>query len=418
MLTEVMIFFTGGHGGSGKVSFRRERYVPRGGPDGGDGGDGGSIVLVADQSIRMLDELRRQPEIRAESGYDGSSVKRHGRNGRDEEVHVPVGTLLWLNEEEIADLASHGMSILIARGGRGGKGNARFARAARQAPRFAEQGLAGESLQVRLELRLIADAGLVGLPNAGKSTLLRAVSQAQPAVGAYPFTTLEPYLGIVEVGYDTFVMADIPGLIEGAHEGTGLGIDFLQHIRRTRVLIHVVDGGAVNPIADIDIVRKEVEAFGQGIGEKPWIVALNKLDLPAAKEQEHNVVSMLKQRDIEVFSISATNKAGTAQLAERLLQLIQVEHKRAAEQAVKEPPTLRPKPQVQKFKILRLKSGFSVRGSAASEIVEMLGLESEEARLEVMRRLRRLGVVSALVKAGIAPGDRVRIGGEELEWPA
>ena len=418
MLTEVQVTFTGGHGGSGKVSFRRERYVPRGGPDGGDGGEGGSVILIADESIRMLDDLRRKPELRAEAGQDGSSEKRHGKNGRDEEVHVPVGTLIWLKEEQIADLASHGMSIMMAKGGKGGRGNARFARATRQAPRFAERGLAGESRQVRLELRLIADAGLVGLPNAGKSTLLRAVSQAEPAVGAYPFTTLEPYLGIVEVGYETFVMADIPGLIEGAHEGIGLGIDFLQHIRRTRVLVHVVDGGAVDPVADIEIVRKEVKAFGQGVGEKPWIVALNKLDLSVAKEQEQSVINKLKRRNIEVYSISATNSEGTAQLAQRLLQLIQVEHTRASEQAAKELPTLRPKSRVQKFKIVQLKNGFAVRGTMASEIIEMLGLDSEEARLEVMRRLRRIGVVSALVKAGVEPGDRVRIGGEDLEWPA
>lgn len=418
MLTKIEITLTGGHGGAGAISFRRERYVPRGGPDGGDGGDGGSIVLVADESIRMFDELRRRPEIRAELGHDGSSVKRHGKNGRDEEIHVPVGTLIWLKEEMIADLATHGTNIQIVSGGKGGRGNARFASATRQAPRIAERGLAGESLQVRLELRLIADVGLVGLPNAGKSTLLRAVSQAQPAVAAYPFTTLEPYLGIVEVSYETFVMADIPGLIEGAHEGTGLGIDFLQHIRRTRVLVQVVDGGTVNPIGDIDIVRREVEAFGRGVADKPWIVALNKLDLPAAKEQEANVTSMLEQRDIEVYSISAVNSEGTVELAKRLLQLIQAEQARALAQPATKLPTLRPKPQVEMFKIVRLKHGFAVRGTAANEIVDMLGLESEETRVEVMRRLRRLGVVSALVKAGIEPGDRVRIGGEELEWPA
>ena len=365
----------------------------------------------------MLDDLRREPEIRAEAGGNGSPAKRHGKKGRDEEVHVPVGTLVWLKEELVVDLSSHGMNILVAKGGRGGKGNARFVRATRQTPRIAERGLAGERLRVRLELRLIADAGLVGLPNAGKSTLLRAVSQAQPTIGAYPFTTLEPYVGIVEVGYKTFVMADIPGLIEGAHEGTGLGIDFLQHIRRTRVLVHVVDGGAVDPIADIDIVRREVEAFGRGIAEKPWIVALNKLDLPAAKEQEKDVTRILRRRDIEVFSISAVNSEGTEELAERLLQLIQAEQAQASARAAKEPPTLRPEPEGRKFEVARLKRGFSVRGKVASETVEMLGLESEEARLEVMRRLRRLGVVSALVKAGIEPGDRVRIGGEELEWP-
>ena len=262
---------------------------------------------------------------------------------------------------------------------------------------------------------MLAEVGLVGLPNAGKSSLLRTISEARPKVGAYPFTTLEPYLGMVEVGYEVFVVADIPGLIEGAHQGAGLGIDFLQHIRRTRVLLHVIDSASTDPAADVRVIRRELQAFGEGLVDKQWVIALNKIDLPEVKEQERRVVEALQKENVVVHSISALTREGVDQLMKRLLSIVQEERDR--ELARPQPtPTLRPEPR-QEYKIVRLKRGFSVRGKAPAEIVERLGVESEEARAEVVRRLRRIGVAAALRRAGVQLGDRVRIGGAELEWP-
>ncbi len=420
MLDEITISVVAGAGGNGAVSFRRERYVPRGGPDGGKGGKGGDVVIEADLSVQVLTGLRRRMVVRAESGRDGAGGKRYGRAGKSVVIRVPVGTIVWQvagREEQRADLCEVGMRVVVARGGLGGKGNAQFATASRRAPRIAEKGLPGERGRIRLELRVLAEVGLVGLPNAGKSSLLRAVSAARPKVAEYPFTTLEPHLGVVEVGHETMVVADIPGLIQKAHEGAGLGIAFLQHVRRTRVLVHMVDLARPDPIDDIEVIRAELRAFGQGLCEKRWVVALNKLDLPEARERADRIANTLRARGIETYTVSARSGEGVTQLVEAVLDRVQEERAMEEEAARRRvPESLRPAP-LQQVQVIRTADGFEVRGEKPARVVAMLGVESEEARGEVARRLRRLGVVSALRRAGVQPGDRVRIGEAELQWP-
>lgn len=420
MLDEVSLSITGGAGGRGIVSFRRERYVPRGGPDGGDGGKGGDIRICADAHLRVLTSAGRQKKLLAEAGAAGGSAKRHGRAGKDLLVKVPVGTLIWqVGEEEIllADLGQNGASVVLAKGGRGGKGNARFATATRRAPRIAEKGLPGRSLEVRLELQLLADVGLVGLPNAGKSSLLQAITQARPKIGVYPFTTVEPQLGVVDYAYEIIIVADIPGLIEGAHKGRGLGVGFLRHIKRTLVLVQVVDGASPEVEEDIETIRGELSAFGHGLGEKRWLVALNKIDLQEAREQEAVIRLALQKKETEVYSISAESREGLTELVTAIAAAVQEEQRKRAETA--QPTDIvaaRPTP-IQPVKITKTRDGFIVHGTGPARVVEMLGVETEEARVEVARRLRRQGVATALRRKGAQPGDRIRIGGEELLWP-
>ena len=414
MLDELTLTVIAGHGGNGAVSFRRERFVPRGGPDGGDGGAGGAVVLVADPAVRLLDKLSRRMVVRAEVGRNGGPNKRYGRRGKDAVITVPVGTVVWLigakrEERQIADMCQPGICVVVARGGRHGRGNTKLATATRRAPHIAERGLEGEKAQIRLELRTLAEVGLVGLPNAGKTSILRAVSEARPKVGSYPFTTLEPYVGVVERGYETLLMADLPGLIEGAHEGIGLGMTFLQHVQRTHLLVLVVDGAGQDPADDIAVVRKELEAYGQGLVEKPWVVAFNKVDLPEAKQQ-------LDEVGVDIYRVSARTGEGLDQMLTALMAHVQRE--REAESADKE-TVVQPKPVDTKrpVTVVRVRGGFRVRGERPEQAVAMLGVESEEARAEIARRLRRMGAISALRRAGVKDGDQVRIGKEQLEWP-
>ena len=416
MLDELTLSLLAGAGGNGVVGFRRERYVPRGGPDGGDGGKGGDIVIEATRSVLVLDRLQRRRNVRGEAGGNGGPNKRHGRNGGDTVLQVPVGTIVWSDDGvQLADLWWDGARAVVALGGSGGKGNARLATSTRRAPRIAERGLPGETRKVRLELRLLAEAGLVGLPNAGKSSFLRAVSQAKPRVGAYPFTTLEPHLGIAEIGYETVVIADIPGLIEGAHGGAGLGDRFLQHIQRTCVLVHVVDSAVPEPLKDIETVRQELMAFGQGVGEKDWLVALNKIDLPAAAEKSNWLTGELKKRGVDAYAISALTGAGM----DKLLKVI-FERVRAVREEEERRPT---EPQIlqpvvnQAIDVVKIRGGFRVRGKRPEEAILRFGVDSEEARAAIARRLRRQGVERALRRAGVSEGDRVRIGKVELRWP-
>jgi GTP-binding protein len=401
-----------GSGGDGAVSYRREKFVPLGGPDGGDGGRGGDVILQADEGLTTLAHFRNRRIYKAEKGTAGAGGKRHGRNGKSLVLRVPVGTVVQAGEVSW-DLDENGERVVVARGGDGGRGNARFANSVRQAPGFAEKGMLGEELELRLELKLLADVGLVGLPNAGKSTLLRAVSHATPDVGDFPFTTLEPVLGVVEMGIDAFVMADLPGLIEGAHEGAGLGHQFLRHVERTRVIVHVLDAGAVDPLADYETVRREIELYDPRLATRPEIVALNKIDLPDAREK----AEMLRRsfQDRTVVLVSGATGEGTRALLQTLMRSLQ-ETRGAAAADEKPLPVLRPRGRERLEIELEDEGLYVIRSPKAEEDAHKLGQGGYEALDELQDRLRRQGLERALKRAGAKPGDRLRVGAVELEW--
>lgn len=323
---EAIITVQSGNGGRGCVSFRREKYIPRGGPDGGDGGKGGDVVLRASSGKRTLYDFRHKKQFRAQNGQQGQGRQKTGRDGEDLVIELPPGTLIRDAEtgQIIADLVEAGQRFVAAKGGRGGQGNTRFKSATHRAPRFAQPGEPGQSFTLTLELKLIADVGIIGLPNAGKSTLISAISSANPKIGAYPFTTLTPNLGVVQAGSNQpFIVADIPGLIAGAHEGTGLGIRFLRHIERTGILVHLVDASRIDqdsPLEDYRIVNTELAHYGRGLNEKLQIVVLNKLDLPGTAENARAFVSAVE--DKSVLLISAVTGAGVDRLISHILRLI------------------------------------------------------------------------------------------------
>jgi GTP-binding protein len=327
-------------------------------------------------------------------------------------LKVPVGTVVLAAGGESWDLNEPGARIVVAKGGDGGRGNARFANSIRQAPNFAEKGLPGEDLDVRLELKLLADVGLVGLPNAGKSTLLRAVSNATPDVGDFPFTTLEPVLGVVEVGLDAFVMADLPGLIEGAHEGVGLGHQFLRHVERTRVLVHVLDASAEDPLADYETVRQEIELYDASLAHRPEVVALNKIDLPEARQQAARLRDRFAGQEVVVLS-GATGE-GTRELIGVLLRLLK-ETAPAAETPEASLPVLRPKGR-DRLEVEEDDGVYVIRGEKAEADAIKLGEGGYEALDELQDRLRRQGLERALRRAGARPGAKLRVGGVDLEW--
>ncbi len=430
VIDRVELDVVAGSGGDGVVSFRREKFVPRGGPDGGDGGRGGDVVLVADPKLSTLRGLQDQRPRSAEDGRPGGTARRRGRSAPDLELRVPAGCVVWEigddgepASEPLADLAEAGARAVVATGGRGGWGNRRFASSTRQAPRFAQRGTAGERRRLRLELRLLADVGIVGLPNAGKSTLLRAWSAATPRVAAYPFTTLEPELGVVEAGADSFVAADLPGLIEGASEGHGLGHEFLRHIERTRVLVHVIDAARSQSLDDLDLVNGELAAFrpehplGAPLLERPQLVALNKIDLPAARENLDSLERALLERGLPWLVIAAVSREGTRQLALRAAQLLGTAREAEIASAASRLPVLRPSPRRRRFEVLRGPDGVArVEGRTPEWLAATLDLGDEEARGELFRRLQVMGIARALERIGVERGDRVRIGLVEVAW--
>lgn len=319
-IDEAVILVEGGKGGDGCVSFRREKFVPFGGPNGGDGGKGGDVVLEADPHLSTLIDYRYKRVYRAENGEHGQGKDKHGKNGEDLVLRVPVGTLVYDVDtgELLGDLATPHQRIIVARGGKGGRGNARFATPTNQAPRIAEKGEEGEKKRIRLELHLLADVGIIGLPNVGKSTLLAKVSSARPKIADYPFTTLHPVLGTVYVGESqSFVMADIPGLIEGSHKGAGLGITFLRHIERCRLFVHLLDGTRDDLLRDYDTVLKELSAYNEELLKRSQIVAINKVDLLTPQETKEKT-KVLKKRDIEPLLISALKGKGIRELIYRV----------------------------------------------------------------------------------------------------
>jgi GTPase len=379
-----------GRGGDGGLSFRREKFVPKGGPDGGDGGDGGDILLLADPSLRDLSALQRRNWIKASKGGNGMSARKHGADGDDVELRVPVGTQVFSDDGGlIADLARPGARVVLAEGGRGGRGNARFVSSTRQVPRFAEVGPPGDERDVELHLKLLADAALVGLPNAGKSSLISRISNARPKVASYPFTTLQPVLGTIESPDGRqMVIADVPGLIEGASEGVGLGHEFLAHLERARTLLHVID--ASKPIDEQwHTIDAELRAYGEGIDELPQIVVLNKIDIAPDPE-----FAIDDPRVIAVFPLSCATGEGLDDFRRRLFALVpEAEPQERAEDELADFLVYRPQPKARGWRLLRTEGGFKVLGTPPSE-----------AELE-----------RALRAAGAKDGTTVELGDEEFE---
>lgn len=417
MLDAVVIHVAGGDGGHGLVSFHREKFVPRGGPDGGDGGRGGRVILRAVDDLYWLEYYRSKKKFKAGAGGNGGPNLRHGAVGEDVVLSVPVGTVVIDDEmgDVIADLSSLGAEAVVAHGGRGGWGNKRFATSTNQAPSFSQKGHPGEELDVRLELRLLADVGLLGLPNAGKSTLLAAMSNAKPKIAAYPFTTLEPMLGVVNSGFDRFTMADLPGLVEGASEGYGLGFEFLKHVRRCRVLLHLVDSTSPDPVTDYELIEGEVRAYDPGLASVARVVAVTKADIDP-EQAGRSSAALAAHTGMRVPVISALGGEGVEELRGALMACVRAEREKAAAGQPEEVPVLRPESQ-ERFSVSRDSAGrFVVEGRRVVQFVEMMDTGMEGARDEVERRLERWGVTKALRRAGIQPGDRAVFGETEIEW--
>lgn len=425
------IFVKAGDGGNGSSHFRREKFAPLGGPDGGDGGRGGSVYLEATTSLNTLIDYRYRHHFKADAGGDGIRQKMHGAKGDDIVLRVPCGTIVRDADtnEIIADLVDEGQRVMVARGGRGGLGNTHFATATHQAPREAQKGEPGEERWILLELRLIADVGLVGYPNAGKSTLLSVVTAARPKIADYPFTTLSPNLGVVGVGQVAsgdefgFVLADIPGLIEGAAQGVGLGHEFLRHVRRTRLLIHMLDGASFerDPWQDFQTINQELREYDEQLAKRPQIVVFNKMDLPEAQERWPALKEKAEKNGYPVFAISAATHQGTGELmqytAQRLLEIQQEEAERAATEVNPDMDgaVLRPQPS-DAFTVSKEDDVYVVRGKRVERAVSMTDPENEEGMDRLQITLAKMGVTKALEEAGVKVGDIVRFGKVELYW--
>lgn len=400
----------GGHGGKGSASFRREPFTPRGGPDGGDGGRGGSVVLKATTAVSDLSVYKTRSRWNAEPGADGAGGRKTGRGGADVLLEVPVGTVV-IDEagELVADLDRPGADAVVAHGGTGGRGNVHFKSSSRRAPDYAEPGIKGDERTLVLDLKLIADVGLVGPPNAGKSSLLSSLTAAKPKVADYPFTTLDPELGVAESSGGRIVIADIPGLIEGAARGAGLGLRFLRHVERTRVLVYVLDGSTPDPWADFETVRKEVEQFSPELAKRPFVVVMNKLDLDETR--------LLKKRNRRkgVHFISALTGEGLPELMKAMVPALaaapEVTHPGAVQK------TKLPERAVRAGLVVKKETwGFAVSGDRVEHLVERTDLDSEGAVARFQSELDRLGVNAALEAAGVEPGDTVRIAEAEFEY--
>lgn len=421
-LDEVRIVVRAGAGGDGASTMRREAHVPRGGPDGGDGGRGGSVYLRVDAGQTTLRDFRYKSRFSATPGGSGERQKRHGKAGEDLYLPVPPGTAV-IDEATgalIADLVAVGQEAMVARGGRGGLGNVHFATSTHQAPRHAQRGEPGEENMIRLELRLIADVGLVGLPNAGKSTLLAALTAARPKIAPYPFTTLEPNLGVMDLGLDDGrrpTIADVPGLIEGASDGAGLGHAFLRHVERTRVLLHVVDGASRDPVWDHDVIRDELEAHDPALLAKPMVIVFNKMDLAGAREAWPAFEAAQRAKGRQVVAISADTGEGLDALRAAVGAIL------PDAETLAEPPdpagvvVHRLEAAGDGFTLERDEDGvFLVHGKRIERLAVQTNFDNEESAERFQRELRRLGVDPALRRAGVRPGDEVRVGGVTLEW--
>ncbi len=417
-IDEAVIAVAAGKGGDGIVAWRREKYIPKGGPAGGDGGHGGSVYLQADSELSTLVEFRYKRSFAAESGRPGGTSNKSGKSGDDLTIAVPAGTLVYRTlegktEAYFADLDVPGERLLVAKGGRGGLGNQHFATSVRQAPRFAERGEPGEHCALRLELRLLADCGVVGVPNAGKSTLLSVVSAARPKIADYPFTTIEPQLGVVRVSdEESFVMVDVPGLIEGAHAGAGLGDQFLKHVERTRALVHLLDGA--KPLDDIlhdkTMIERELEAWNPKLLEKPALLVVNKIDLPDARER----LAELRERFPGISGISAATREGVRELVFAVARTVELAP--VPEVVAPAPATIELLPS-DAFVLVRGSDGaFELSGKRIERLAAMTNFDSDESLARFERALAKMGVEKKLRDMGAAQGDTVRIGTYEFTY--
>ncbi|HRW12172.1 MAG TPA: GTPase ObgE [Syntrophomonas sp.] len=411
------IYVKGGDGGNGCVAFRREKYVPMGGPYGGDGGRGGNVIFVAEEGMTTLMDFRYRKHFKAERGNHGLGKNQHGAWGEDLIIKVPMGTIIRDDDtgELLADLTEHGQQAVIAKGGRGGKGNSHFANATHKAPSMAEKGEIGQERWINMELKLLADVGLVGYPNAGKSTLIAQVSAARPKIADYPFTTLIPNLGVVGTNHhESFVIADIPGLIEGAHEGVGLGHDFLRHIERTRVLLFILDAAETDGRdvqEDLRILQQELQLFNPELAKRPYLIVANKMDIPGADER---FAALKKVHGDKVLAISAASGQGVSELTEKTYALLQsIPRQEAPPEEVRvirryedEPP----------FQVEVVNGIYQVSGKRIENLVNMTNMEQEESLQKFQRTIERMGLEDTLREMGIKEGDLVRIADLEFEY--
>lgn len=422
------VYVKGGDGGDGLIAFRREKYVPEGGPAGGDGGKGGDVIFRVDEGLRTLMDFRYQKHFKAKRGEKGRNKSQHGANADSMIVRIPPGTILTDDDtgEVIGDLTRHGQQVVVARGGRGGRGNIRFATPNNPAPELAENGEEGEERYVTMELKVMADVGLVGFPSVGKSTLLSVVSAAQPKIGAYHFTTITPNLGVVEVGDGrNFVMADLPGLIEGAHEGVGLGHEFLRHVERTRVIVHVVDMAGTegrDPFEDWEKINDEIRLYNPVLVERPQIVAANKMDMPEAEEYLAVFKEKLKEirPDIEVMPISSLTRQGIQELLYRTIDVLE---------SIPDEPAIEEVSEVSERKVYKFKAQndnsftvtrdnemYVVHSERIERMLKRMQMNSHDAILKLARTMRHMGVDEELRKRGATEGTIVRIGDFEFEF--
>ena len=416
----VKIIAKAGNGGNGAISFRREKYVAAGGPDGGDGGKGGDIYFEVDPDSNTLIDFRYNKKFKAESGKNGEGNHRYGKSGEDLYIKVPIGTIIRdaSNNKVLADLSNVGQKELILAGGRGGKGNSHFATSTRQAPRFAQDGEKGEEKELILELKLLADVGLIGFPNVGKSTFLSMTTSATPKIADYHFTTLEPNLGVVKTDYgDSFVIADIPGIIEGASEGTGLGLQFLRHIERTRLLLHVIDVSGSegrNPVEDLYKINEELRKYSEKLSKRKQIIVANKIDVLQDENLYVELEKVAKEHNMEIFKISAATNEGISELIKYVSQVLKTLPKEELIDIVdKKVYTLE---EQEGYKITKEEGMFVIKGEAVERVMRRVNIADNESLYYFQKSLDELGVNQKLKEMGVKEGDIVKIADYELEW--
>ena len=422
MIDSVLIQITSGSGGDGAISGRHEKFVPRGGPDGGDGGRGGNVIIVGDHNENTLINFRYEKNFSASNGENGSKAKKHGKDGDDVVIRVPVGTQI-INEtgSVVADILNSGEEYMAAPGGRGGYGNVKYSSSTSQYPVIAQAGEEGLKTSLRLELKLIAAVGIIGVPNAGKSSLITFLTAARPKIANYPFTTIDPVLGIVEHRDKDFVMVDIPGLIEGAHEGIGLGHEFLRHIERTRVLIHLVDGTSENPSEDFHKINKELALFNEALIGKPQILAINKVDLYEVSVLAEDIRDSMGEDAWKFHIISAVSGEGVGSMMDEVVQVLSdqpsvIPPNLSVDLQETDIPVIRPEPRRRGVSIYQEDGVYVVQAPGVERIAQRIDYEDWLARMQFYKHMQKTGVVKALEDAGISEGDTVRIGDIEWEW--